>query len=316
MTGNIGDKYQRRQNFGPASLERVRFERYDPLRQVTEGAFSEVKDIPPEDKEIFTLLLVRLMDRKGNIRAPRGSLKKLWSLAQVAGIVQEAFSTGKEVPLSIAGQSFNVRLSDVTLSIRGLLDIIDEFKNGEYELDYYIFQKIRQLPSNISAGQRAVIYSLLQQKDLCISDGWRKIGEDGSMYAEIQNGRFEISAPKNRRELKSESGSGFIPVEETVEAVYGEIPERISAEPDEVQVDEIDTQERIRLVREIDGVLEELGDVKGILEIVGVLCPSLEDNMPDNSVQSKVKSGDETGGGKGNKGPKKRKWRFPRRKKE
>lgn len=250
FTGNIGPQYFEREKFDPAFRDRVPIREYPPLKQVTEGALT--KEIPAEEKEIYMLLLLEVMDKNGNIFAPRNTLRKLWGLAQGAKVLQEYFASGE--PVSIGNDK--VHLTEMNLSIRGLQAIIRNWKNEgmAYELDYYVADYLINR-TDVSAPQRAAFYNVLYPKGLFSSEGWPN-ASNTRIFAEIGRGRFKIKSPKNRAEEQV-----HLPVEEVVSSVYGRIPERTKYPDQQVKADQVEAarmMENIQITTDAERILKEM----------------------------------------------------------
>ena len=222
MTGNLNqgeEKYVDRQDMDPAFLSRLHKIEYDYLPQSTEGAPNEAG----EEDELFHLLLAKVMDRNGNIEAPQETTRKLWKLAQAARLLQNVFA-GREVDSAFyfkegGGRATKYLLKEAVLSIRALDNIIKQWQADayRYELDHYIYQEF--VSQSTVASDRAYIYQVLKdQFGFFQSAAWEQnpsYGQSGMVSD------FKVKVPKNQPE-KIE----FLGARQTVEAAFGESPER------------------------------------------------------------------------------------------
>lgn len=224
MTGNLNqgqERYIDRQDMDPAFLSRLHKIEYDYLPQIAEG---NLKDEGGEKNELFHVLLARVMDRNGNIEAPKDTIDKLWKLAQVARITQDVFS-GKEVKeayfLKQAGaRPIKYFLKESVLSMRAMDDIITQWQKEGYkqEIDYYMYNEF--IGQSTSPLDRAYMYQLCKDRfGFFGSPGWEKNPDYGSGG---QINSFAITAPKNPAGERV-----FWGPRDVVDAAFGQGPERI-----------------------------------------------------------------------------------------
>lgn len=224
MTGNLNqgqERYIDRQDMDPAFLSRLYKVEFDYLPQKTEGS---LEDEAGSENEQFHLLLAKIMDKNGNIEAPRDSIKKLWKLAQAARVIQDVFA-GKEVSRAYyfqeaGGRSARYLLKESVLSIRALDKIITQWQRDGYrhELDYYIWTEF--VSQSTSVSDKAYLYQLLKDRfGFFQSEGWEqnpKYGVGGVVDV------FDIKPPQNPSAPKE-----FFGPRDTVEFAFGKAPERI-----------------------------------------------------------------------------------------
>lgn len=223
MTGNLNqrqEKYIDRSDMDPAFLSRLYKLEYDYLPQKTEG---NLEDEAGKENELFHLLLAKVMDKNGNIEAPKDSIKKLWNLAKAARITQDVFA-GKEISRAYYFQEAGNRaakylLKESVMSIRAIENILEQWKKDEYEkeLDYYVWKEFVS-PSTI-ASDKAYLYQLLKDRfNFFQSEGWEQnpnYGSGGMVNI------FDIKVPENSSAKKQ-----FFGPRESVEFAFGKAPER------------------------------------------------------------------------------------------
>lgn len=223
MTGNLNqgqERYIDRQDMDPAFLSRLHKIEYDYLPQTTEG---NLKDEGGVKNELFHVLLARMMDRNGNIEAPKDTIDKLWKLAQVARITQDVFS-GKEINGANYFQQAGARplkylLKESVLSMRAIDAIITQWQKEGYkqEIDYYIYHEF--IGQSTSPSDRAYMYQLFQRRfGFFRSAGWEQrpdYGRGGQVNA------FTIPVPKNPPIARA-----FFGPRDVVDAAFGQGPER------------------------------------------------------------------------------------------
>ena len=237
MTGNLNqgqEKYIDRQDMDPAFLSRLHKIEYDYLPQNTEGT---LEDEASKENEQFQLLLVSLMDKNGNLEIPEDSLKKLWNLAKSARIIQNVFA-GKELDSAYyfkeaGGRSTRYLLKESVLSLRGLENIISQWKAECFakELDYYVYNNF--IKEGTVASDRAYLYQLMKDQFGFFQTKVKDFDNDGKEIEKDswpQNpnygsggvvNSFDITTPKNPAEKRK-----FFTPRRVVEFAFGKAPER------------------------------------------------------------------------------------------
>ena len=237
MTGNLNqgqEKYIDRQDMDPAFLSRLHKIEYDYLPQNTEGT---LEDEASKENEQFQLLLVSLMDKNGNLEIPEDSLKKLWNLAKSARIIQNVFA-GKELDSAYyfkeaGGRSTRYLLKESVLSLRGLENIISQWKAEGFakELDYYVYNNF--IKEGTVASDRAYLYQLMKDQFGFFQTKVKDFDNDGKEIEKDswpQNpnygsggvvNSFDITTPKNPAEKRK-----FFTPRRVVEFAFGKAPER------------------------------------------------------------------------------------------
>lgn len=222
-TGNMNqgqDVYKDREDMDPAFLSRLHKIEYDYLPQKTEG---NLDDEAGPGNELFHLIIAQMMDKNGNIEAPKDSMRKLWNLAKAARISQDVFA-GREISNAYyfqqaAGRSARYVLKESVLSIRALDNIISQWQKDGYkkELDYYIWQEF--VSQSTVASDKAYLYQLLKDRfGFFKSQGWDQNPNYGS--GGVINS-FNIQPPQNPPEQIE-----FLGPRQVVEVAFGKAPER------------------------------------------------------------------------------------------
>jgi len=223
LTGNLNQgqrQYVDRMEFDPAFLSRLHRIEYDYLPQEKQGSFEDKRGAK---NELYQLILTKMMDKRGNIVAPKGTFRRLWKLAQAARLLQDVFA-GREVESAYyyqeaGGKNVQYMLQKSTLSLREVGKILDFWKedNFRYELDYYLYKEF--VGEAVDLNDRAYLYQILKdQFGFFKSKGWEQnpnYGSAGQIFS------FDIEPAKNLSEELEFNGP-----REVVEAGFGNIPER------------------------------------------------------------------------------------------
>ncbi|MBU4367366.1 AAA family ATPase [Patescibacteria group bacterium] len=273
MTGNLNqgqEKYIERQDMDPAFLSRLYKLEYKYLPQKTEGG---LEDEAGKENELFHLLLAEVMDKNGDIEAPKDSIKKLWNLAKAARVTQDVFA-GKEVANAYyfqeaGGRAAKYLLKESVLSIRAIENVLGQWKKEGYkqEIDYYIWKEF--VSQSAIASDKAYLYQLLKDRfNFFQSEGWEQNPDYGS--GGVVN-VFDIKAPENPSAEKK-----FFGPRETVEFAFGKAPERAKwpeakgeiKEKTEINLEEMEELEEFKNIFAAD--LENLGKDVGDFCAFGV----------------------------------------------
>jgi MoxR-like ATPase len=223
LTGNIGDKYEGgRHEIDPALVDRLSDIAYNYLPQATYGS---MEDNPPENKQLFQMLLCSICDQHGQIVAKDGDMEKFWNLAVVARISQMAFSgkadkTHPETMMSVASAPQVIRTKNC-LSNRGVTEIIKQYTEGlnvdGKSLDYYIFRELID-KSTITDQEKTYYYHIAQNAGFFNeADGWGSV--DLSSPDSVKN----FTPSNNDRRLPPGNHKKY-GIMDVVEAIYGESP--------------------------------------------------------------------------------------------
>ena len=230
LTGNINeggaDRYVMRQDLDPAFLSRLHLIKHDYLPQVKVGILDEASagDGKGGRNELFELMASRVMDKNGDIEIPEGELRKLWNLAKAARATEDNFSGGSVDKSQFFKQgggttSFEYRLKEGVLSIRGMDRIITAWQNDGYrnELDYYVFTEFVNQSTKLS--DKAYLYQLFKDQYGFFQGGkWEEnpdYGSKGTVSA------FKVSAPEVPAPKIEFNGP-----RQVVDTVFGKGPER------------------------------------------------------------------------------------------
>jgi MoxR-like ATPase len=252
ITANEGERYGEGKNgryeYDPAELDRFGRIEYDYLPQATEGALADIID--PKQKQLFSIAVANLIDSKGNLTAPAGSLEKLWDLAQFGALTQHAFRGTLDSAhfINNEGVGFNERI-DVLITPRKLHDILSHWQedNFRYELDYYVgLHLVEQAKKPI---HKAILYHLGQLKGFFKSDNWQELPSD------LQRQKsFQLNLTQNRAE-----GLELHDLSQVVEAIWGKAPERSVWEPGKKE-EAVSETVRIAIIRDLKQLIESLNE--------------------------------------------------------
>lgn len=256
MTGNLNqgqERYIERQDMDPAFLSRLYKLEYDYLPQKTEGGLEDEAD---KENELFHLLLARVMDKNGNIEAPKDAVKKLWNLAKASRITQDVFA-GKEISSAYyfqeaGGRAAKYLLKESVLSIRAIDNILTQWQKEGYknEIDYYIWKEF--VSQSTVASDRAYLYQLLKDRfNFFQSEDWEQnpdYGKGGVVNI------FDIKAPQNPAAERE-----FWGPRETLQFAFGKAPERAVWPEIETETKEKEelTLEELENLREFKDYLEK-----------------------------------------------------------
>ena len=232
MTGNLNvgagetvQKYVNRERMDPAFISRLKLMEHDYLPQETSKPFRDQNgEVTPAaegvDKELFTVMLAGLMDKSGNVEAPKDALQELWNLAMVARNTQDAFAGKRKAEFSQAGQkAFAVPVQYAVISIRGIRSVMDAWQSESYQkpLERVVFDtliKDQPLPQ-----ERAWLYQQFQAAGFFNqADGWKNAAD----LTNVQTS-FEVKPPKRKAEkIELE----FNTPRDLIKVLYGDGPER------------------------------------------------------------------------------------------
>ena len=230
-TGNLNTQtnssYVGRKSLDPAFLSRFERMEYDYVPQSTEGGLDEVG----MEDELFHILLAKVMDRRGNIHLPKGSVEKLWELAKAARVLQESFSGKRK--LEYDGVEKNLEKN--VPSIRSLVKVFEAWERDEYQhtLDYHLKKSFVD-EINDETTDRDFIEQYLKN-----FGGFFEEGYDNP----VDRDNFE-----------------FIYKEQVAEHAFGEAPEHTYADA-EVSENAEEEKEMTRIEETISSIAIELQEV-------------------------------------------------------
>jgi len=273
LTGNLGERYEElREKMDIAFLSRVHPVEYEYLPQYypkSEKDSLSLKENASEKNELFHLLLAMVIDKKGNIQAPRGTIEKLWKLAVGSKVIQDVFSQ-KLVSQELygyresGGRKSLYRLTSGVPSIRNLKRVIEMWKAEKfrYELDHYLWQDFIKEITN--PKDRAYVFQIFESYPGGFFEGWKH-----SSYSAIDAMiNFEVKDPQREAEPIE-----FYPPKEIIEAGFGKIPERKEypeieeKSPEEKEKILISFEKRaVDLKKEIENLKEFISDLEKIGE--------------------------------------------------
>lgn len=227
MTGNLeknATRYVQRQELDAAFLSRLHVMEHDYLPQTLEGGYKVAAEEGSANEQ-FAIILASLVDRRGRAVLPEGSYEKLWNLAKAARLIQDVFS-GKQLEGGMFSQggdtiSGTEILDKSVLSIRTIDKILRIWRedNYKYELDHYLYSEF--IAASPNPSERAYLYQILRdQFDFFRGEGW-PADEDLDYGSNGIVNSFGVSDP-----MRLASAKRFYSTEDTVEALYGNPPQR------------------------------------------------------------------------------------------
>lgn len=134
-TGNLSTQrvnYEGTNELNPAFKSRFMTIEYNYVNQNLIGALSEQEN--PEENELFRIIISRLTDKYGNIHLPGGidTLEELFRFAKLCKVTQDVFMGKlKESGLDENSQVEDLELREAVLSIRNILNVLDNWNLGE-----------------------------------------------------------------------------------------------------------------------------------------------------------------------------------------
>lgn len=261
MTGNLNQgqqKYVDREELDPAFLSRLFKLEQDYLPQSKDGA---VEEAHLGDNELYRVVLARMMDRRGNIEAPAGSLEKLWRLCKATRFIQDCFSGKIEALVNNKGglSSFPYQLRESVLSMRAVDSILSNWINSDFdkELDYYIWESF--IKQATDPADRAFLFQTFKDNAFFTSNGW-DIEDNDIDFKNIRN--FNINAPENPDAEIVMSGPRKV-----IDIVYGPAPERKEWPAYYQEVDGAEVAKQIEEMKsQVDDELKDLRNDPNIPE--------------------------------------------------
>ena len=209
LTGNITTASTNRYKrfiLEPTLRDRIVLIEYPTPDQETDPSKKHTDQEIPRD--LYTIGMISLLDKKGVLRAPEDAPDKVWRLAQAFKVFQNAFA-GK-APLEIKGQagaSANVWPEKNHASMRKFLDILESWqKDGyQYEIDSYIWKYLIQ-PSLDTPQEAVTFYQILQANYDFFQKNWP------SAVPKIIDGQvksFELQPPSKEQQKSEEKIVSF-----------------------------------------------------------------------------------------------------------
>jgi len=287
LTGNISkgevSRYLKRQELDPAFINRLNSgllrygtlpQEYDRVLQksiIKQKEFREGKE--PPKRELFEIGLAHLADEKGNIKAPKNALGKLWRLSQEFSILQKIFAKEplrEESITSDSGTRFN--LQKYHASMRTFGAILEDWKNDAFKqpLDWYIYDNLIRPSSIITPTESAQMFYILKTHG-----GFFKGKEWDNLKVDSRDWKFsglEKEADKTKDDFRQEVELKYFSPQEIAEATSGiRMPEpgtKIKGKERVAKQEEImETYKELdKEVREVEKVVE------GRKESINLFC--------------------------------------------
>ena len=290
LTGNVGERYERlREKMDIAFLSRAHPIHYDYLPQYYPQKPDDnllLEENASEHNELFHLLLAMVMDKNGNIRAPRGAINKLWKLAMNAKVIQDVFSQ-KLVSQELYGYQesgggrYLYRLTSGVPSIRSLERVVRMWKAShfKYELDHYLWQDY--LEEIVNLKDRAYVFQILSTSPGGFFEGWQH-----SDYSAMDSmAGFRVEDPKRRAEPVKFYGPA-----EVVKAAFGEIPER----KEYPEIDEMSPEEKERILFSLEkkaiSLRKQIRELQGLFSDFEVPEEEVEQLQKDKKALEEAKT--------------------------
>jgi MoxR-like ATPase len=224
LTGNLNTDlniYKEREDIDPAFFDRLDILEQDYLPQAKEGNLEDNYD---SDKELFEVLLAKLMDKNGNVIAPNNSLEKIWNLCTVARSIQDIFSGKVTQMYSPGGATAKIdskQILSTSCSMRPLLNIIDSWQKDGFvdNLDTYIYTKF--IKKSSSTAERHFLYQIFESVGFFDDKNYTSnIVNTGGNISE-----FEI-IPKKNADINIEE----LTPREYIEDIYGKVEIKAASE--------------------------------------------------------------------------------------
>jgi len=175
FTGNIGKEYiGRQEKWDPAFVNRVSsgIVAYDHPPQSLNQSFKDsilsesemAAGQKPPQRDLFLIAETQLIDMKGNVTAPTGTLESTWRFSQSIALIQQ-LAAGKDFrELGIQNQNLqtipDMKFDQFFLSFRNLNQIVREWKldNFQKPIDAYIYDNIIRPASVIAPKEAAQMF--------------------------------------------------------------------------------------------------------------------------------------------------------------
>lgn len=266
-TGNLDEGYEQyvgRQSMDAAFISRFHPIEHDYLPQATEG---KPEDAAEEgNNELYQLLLAHMIDKNGNLDAPKSAMDDLWRLAKAARVTQDLFS-GKNsgdayYAQDATGKGIAYKLQKSVLALRGLDRIIRQWKADDFskELDAYLWNDF--VGEAVVAEDRLFLYQLLKNQFGFFS------GKNWPEAPGIEKAKsFKITKPpKNQAKERDFTGP-----REVIRKAFGPEPER-TAWPEAITSDEA-SNELDNMLADFETLGQSMNEaVERLQEEVGAYC--------------------------------------------
>ncbi|MCR4279017.1 MAG: AAA family ATPase [bacterium] len=229
LTGNVGEEYLKRQALDPAFINRVLSGtvQYEfPPQEIDAPLDGSIKSTDAlqsgentADRDLYQIAMTQLVDTKGNLLAPKDSLRQVWDFVRICSLAQKMAqgkdfrSLGLSAPVGVSAMQFK----SVFLSFRSINQVVREWKLGGYRqpLDWHIYDTIIR-PASIYAPKEAaeLVYLFRDWGGFLQGDSWDPI--------EVEPTQWRIAGLDGVKKPKSVTAklTAFSPAE-LVEAVSG-----------------------------------------------------------------------------------------------
>ncbi|RVU54020.1 hypothetical protein [Anaerosphaera multitolerans] len=199
-TGNLSTEnvnYEGTNELNPAFKSRLTTIEYNYPPQEIVGSLFEQEN--PKENELFRIIIARLADDNGNIYLPnpKKTLEELFRFAQLSKVTQNVFMGKWDDGIEQTFSSDEVELKESVLSIRNILNVLDNWNFGEEKdlskalWDGFISSITNPDDQNYILSQ-AVRFGFFSE-----SEGWnvrtKKIGSALSSYSEIRKWEYSYS---------------------------------------------------------------------------------------------------------------------------
>lgn len=254
FTGNIGKEYLKRQALDPAFINRIlsgTVEYGFPPQELNKAFSNSILSREQQgekqervDRDLYQIALTQLLDAKGNLLAPEGTLESIWDLARIIALSQQ-IASGKDFRDlgldSPATQGVTaMQFESVFLSFRNLNQVVCEWKLDGYTkpLEWYVFTDIIRPASVLNPKEAAQLFYLFDP--MFSGEYWKNISVDSTTWR--MTGINKIKEPAtSETELKP-----YLP-SEVVEAISGrQLPSFETLESPETVDDSMRERERER----------------------------------------------------------------------
>lgn len=147
MTGNLNQGetiYLERLPIDPAFKSRVYSKEHKYIPQRLDGTEAEVD---PNEDQMYTLLIARLMDGHGNMSVPKDAPRQLFNLAKFARLTQDVFSSEHVADSyyrqEAGGSKIAPSLKESVMSVRALEAVINQWQKEGFKrnLEYYLWKE-------------------------------------------------------------------------------------------------------------------------------------------------------------------------------
>ncbi len=235
LTGNIGKEFLQRKDLDPAFINRILegTVKYDyPPQEFDKSLKDSIldreeylsgKEAPARD--LYLSGLTQLIDKKGNLIAPKNALEKLWDLSEAFSLIQQ-ISQGKNIRNLLGNQEGFQELGEssfkkIFLSFRNFNSVVRSWKLDGYSksVDYYIFDSIIRPAEIFASKEAAQLFYFFKFKGFLNGKEFDDITVDTSQW-KIKGIPQVIDEKKFKLSDEEKKIKAFTP-QEVVEAGFG-----------------------------------------------------------------------------------------------